>query len=296
MPHSILKKSESRPDTTPIPPAVRSREDRNQETALYHAQLLQQRKDLEALVLASTEALLDVPSSLDADPASPSPSDAALVKSLLRPFQPSDYDALIDERNINGQCGYVLCPQNKRKQDTKARYRILHGNGRDSDALKFVLTQSLEMWCSDECGKRAMYIKVQLIEEPAWTRANTSSGDIDLLENKITSDSEPTLIERMTSLGVGVAEDQLVDRLKALALERGNGNAPNRLRGLGEVDVRDKVSATSKVTSPEPLVGGSGSPYDSIEGYTPRYLVKTRKGKENGEEIGEEEEDMLPNI
>lgn len=290
MPHSILRNSESRRATTPAPPAARSREDRNQETALYHAQLLQQRKDVEALVLASTEALLDVPSSLDADPAYPSPSDAALVKNLLRLFQPSDYDALIEERNINEQCGYVFCPQNKRKQDTKAKYRILHGKGQESDTLKFVPTKSLEMWCSDECGKRAMYIMVQLNEEPAWTRANTSNGDIDLLENKRFSDSETTLIEGMTNLGVGLAEDQLVESLKALALEKGNGNAPSRLRGLRELDVHEKIGAKGEVSFPKSL--GSGSPYDSIEGYTSRFLVKTAKGKENDEE----EEDMLPTI
>ncbi len=80
MPHSILKKTNFSDITTPAPPAARSREDRDRETALHHAQLLQQRKDVEALVLASIEALLDVPSSLDADPAHPHPSDAALVR------------------------------------------------------------------------------------------------------------------------------------------------------------------------------------------------------------------------
>lgn len=292
MPHSILKKSKFPPATKSEPPAGRSREDRNQETALYHAQLLQQRKDVEALVLASTEALLDVPSSLDADPAHPSPSDATLVKNLLRPFQPSDYDALIEERNINEQCGYVLCPQNNKKQDTKAKYRILHGKGKDLDALKFVLTQSLEMWCSDDCGKRAIFIKVQLNEEPAWTRANSTSGDIELLEDKTSLESGTTLVEGMKKLNVGLAEDQFVERMKALAIERGNGEAPSRPRGLGDLNVRENNSANSKLLSPKSWVGGSGSPHDSIEGYTPRFVGTTLKGKENDEE----EEDLLHTI
>lgn len=293
MPHSILKKTNSSGIPTPAPPAAHSREDRDRETALHHAQLLQQRKDVEALVLASIEALLDVPSSVDADPAHPSPSDAALVKNLLRPFQPSDYDDLIEERNINEQCGYVLCPQNKKKQDTKARYRILHGTGKTPDALKFVPTQSLEMWCSDDCGKRAMYIKVQLNEELAWIRANSPSGDIELLEDRHSSNGAMSLVEGMTSLNVAPAEDHSVKRVKALAVERGDSSASSRPNRLGEVCIREKIIANSRTPCPEAPGGPSPSPRGSIEGYTPRFMGKIVKGEETDEK---EEDDLLPTL
>ena len=97
MPHSILKKFKPPSTILPSPPAARAQDERNKETALYHARLLQQRKDVEALILASTETLLNLPSSPSADPACPSSSDALLVKDALKPFQLSDYDVLIEE-------------------------------------------------------------------------------------------------------------------------------------------------------------------------------------------------------
>lgn len=288
MPHSILKNSTS-PSTAP---AERSRKDRNEEVALHHAQLIQQRKDTEALILASTEALLDLPLTLTADPAHPSPSDASLVKKHLRPFQPSDYDALIDERNVNEHCGYVLCPRKNRKQDTRARYRILQDKGKTSDALKVVTTQSLEKWCSDACGKKALYIKVQLDEEPAWTRIDPSSGDITLLEDKQPLESKVAMARGMSYLDLDLGEDRIVERLKALALERGDGKALNKPRGLAEVDVQEKIGANRKVLSPEPQLSGFGRPHDTIEGYTPNFSSKRVKEEENNED----EEDMLPTI
>ncbi|KAF6224933.1 hypothetical protein HO133_010127 [Letharia lupina] len=298
MPHSILKEAlSSIPNTSPSP--ARSRENRNQETALYHAQLLQQRKDVEALILASTEALLELPSSSAADPALPGLQDIKLVKNSLKPFQPSDYDSLIEERNINKQCGYVLCPRPNRQEDTKAKYRILHGKGRGSDRLKFVERHTLERWCSDDCGKRALYVKVQLNEEPAWTRAGSSGGDILLLEdernNQKQLDDDSNLIEKLRSLDMGLEEDEVMARMKALAIERGDGKAPSRSFGLAEIDVRENRNINGKASVPDPSVkernsdGGS----DSIEGYTPK---SSRKKTREPESDDNEDEDMMPTI
>ena len=76
--------------------------------------------------------------------------------------------------------------------------------------------------------------------------------------------------------------------MKALAIERGDGNAPSKPRGLAEVDVREEISANSRASPP--LVDRLG-PHYCIEGYTPRCLGKTVR-----EEQTEEEEDMLPTI
>lgn len=297
MPRSILKNTlSSFPNTTPSP--ARSREDRNKETALHHARLLQQRKDVEALILASTEALLELPSSPAADPARPRLQDITIVKASLKPFQPSDYDSLIEERNINRQCGYVFCPRPNRQEDTKAKYRILYGKGRGSNSLKFVEPQSLERWCSNDCGKRALYVKVQLNEEPAWNRVGSSGGDILFLEERndqrlIVDDS--TLIERLRSLESDLEEDEVVAKMKALAIERGDEKAPSRSFGLAGVDVRENRNLNGKSSAPEPCAKESDSAgsFDSIEGYTPKFSIRKSTEPESG---NDEDDDMMPTI
>ena len=285
MPHSILKNAVSSI-------SAQSRDDRNRETALYHAQLLQQRKDVEALILASTEALLELPSSPAADPARPCLQDTVLVKDSLKTFQPSDYDSLIEERNINKQCGYVLCPRPNRQEDTKAKYRILPS--KKGDTVNFVERHTLERWCSDACGKRALYVKVQLCEEPAWTRAGTAGGDIVLLEdernNQKKHEDDTALTEKLRSLDMGPEEDEVVTRMNALAIERGDKKAPSRSFGA-EIDVREKnvnSTAFAKASS-----GKAGDLEDSIEGHTPRFPRKEAKDEEFDNDT---DEDLMPTI
>ena len=286
MPHSILKNAVSSI-------SAQSRDDRNRETALYHAQLLQQRKDVEALILASTEALLELPSSPAADPARPCLQDTVLVKNSLKTFQPSDYDSLIEERNINKQCGYVLCPRPNRQEDTKAKYRILPS--KKGDTVNFVERHTLERWCSDACAKRALYVKVQLCEEPAWTRAGSAGGDIVLLEdernNQEKHEDDSTLTEKLRSLDMGLEEDEVVTRMNALAIERGDKKASSRSLGLAEIDVREKnvnSTAFAKASS-----GKAGDLEDSIEGHTPRFPRKEAKDEESDNDT---DEDLMPTI
>lgn len=290
MPHStsILKKT-LLPPSIPSQLSGRSREDRNRDTALYHADLLQQRKEAEAQIFASLETLLDLPSSPAANAACPSNADSAIVKNSLKPFQPSDYDSLIEERNISKQCGYVLCPKSNRQENTRAKYRILQSGGRGRHALKIVETNTLERWCSDDCGKRALYLKVQLNEEPAWTRTNTT-GDVALLidgsMNERGGKPESGLIEHLKSLDIGQLEDEVVAQTRALAIERGDGIAPSRTFGLA--DIRENIDTNSKVSAP-----GSGTKdrmvSNSIEGYTPRFSGRrlAEKDHDNVEDIME---------
>ena len=294
MPHSL---SNSILNTSPSP--AQSREDRNKETAVYHAKLLQQRKDAEALILASTELLVELPSSPVADPARPSLQDITLVKGSLKTFQPSDYDSLIEERNINKQCGYVLCPRPNRQEGTKAKYRILSGKGRGSNSLKFVERHTLERWCSDDCGKRALFVKVQLNEEPAWTRIASSSGDILLLEDERNSqkqlEDDSVLIEKLRSLDMGLEEDEVIARMKALAIERGDEKDSSRLFGLADIDVRETKGFNGKASAPEPSTkdGQFNGASDSIEGYTPIF---SRKKTRKQESDNDEDEDLMPTI
>ena len=299
MPKSILKKPLTT-DKAITEPAVRSREDRNRETALYHANLLQHRKDIEALVLASTETLLDFPPFSDSDLANPSSKDASIVKNLLKPFQPSDYDALIEERNINKKCGYVLCPRRNRLQDTQAKLRILQSKGRGADALRVVERQSLEKWCSDQCGKRALYIKVQLNEEPAWARAG-SVGDFVLLEDtpaaKQSQDVQSRPAEGLEKLDVGLGEEKVISAMKELAIERGDGDATSRASRLVDVAIHENTSAairgpSSPATSTK--CHGSGGLHNAVEGYRSKFSDGRIMQRDDLDE--DDDQDMIPNI
>ena len=296
MPQSILKKPKHHSPSLPNPPDVRFQEERPRETALHHAGLIQQRKDTESVILASTEALLDLPTSRSADPAHPSPSDKTFVTESLKPFQPSDYDALIEERNINGLCGYVLCPRPARKQDTKANFRILQGNDKANRTFKIVSRQSLEKWCSDDCGKRALYLKVQLDEEPSWTRANSSTGEINLLDDEPSgiddSQSEKDLLQSMSNLDLGEKEEKIVEGMKALAIERGDPRSSSRFRGLQTPPIRENLNTKERFQVQDPDVGEveTSSQFDAIEGYSPSFL------KGNAERDDARHEDILPII
>ena len=300
MPKSILKKPPATDKVIASPPP-HSREERNRETALYHANFLQQRRDVEALVLASTETLLDFPSLPDADPANPSSEDASAVKTLLKPFQPSDYDALIDERNIDRKCGYMLCPRSNKLQNTDAKLRILQSAGKGPDALRVVERQTLEKWCSDECGKRALYIRVQLNEEPAWTRAGGFSGNICLLENaprpKQSQEAGLILVQGLEKLEISLEEDRVVAAQKELAIERGDGDAVSRASRLVEVDIHENSNSSAKEpSSPTASIEHRETHglHGSIEGYNPK--LSNSKIVRRSDLGGDDDEDAIPNV
>lgn len=287
---SILKNVPNPNNSTQ--PAL-SPEDRNRETALYHANLLQQRKDVQTLIFEFTETLLDFPSSPASDPAQPSERDVVDVKNLLKSFQPSDYDSLIKERNIDKKCGYVLCPRANRLQDTDAKYRIFHGKNNGIQSLRFVEREELERWCSDDCGKRALFVRVQLSDEPAWSRAAGSGGDFTLLDegdqHQQRLDADGELAQKLQNLDVGYGEERLIAGLKDLAIERGDGNTSERRSRLIDVDIHENEGRGN--TPPAPSHRLSNVLWSSIEGYNPRL-----KGGRPSLEDDEENEDMMPTI
>ena len=286
IPKSILKPATPSNSLSPS-----SKEDRNLEIALHHAGLLQQRKDVQAQILAATEILLDIPTSSNADPARPSQGDASTVINSLQDFQPADYDVLIEERNINRQCGYVLCPRPNRHQETNAKYRIIHGKGRGADAMKFVETNSLEKWCSDECEKRGLYIKLQLVEEPAWTRTSSPKGEIVLLQDVYTdeanSQDEIGLLESMKDLDISLGEEKLVASMKALAIERGDASAPSRSFGLAEIQEKYPIEVQR-----DPGHLQEFEPHNAIEGYCPHFGGQPMRQKD----LDSDQEDMMRTI
>ena len=258
---SILKKAF-------YPATSRSREDRDREVALYHANLLQERKDIELKILLNTEILIDYPlASKRYDASNPSPSDTRSFKDLIQFFQPSDYDALIVERNIIERCGYGLCSNNRVKDGAAGKYRLIGKTGRAQD-FKVVEKGELEKWCSSACAKRAMYVRVQLNDTPAWERGPAYGTEIELLD-------EPRLPEGKVVGGVDgmtlTNSDELEKKQNAanLALERGDTGLAAK-KGLVFVDITEKdVPKPAKAPSleAEDLSRRLGSLHMEIEGH-----------------------------
>ncbi|MCJ1383513.1 hypothetical protein MMC17_006627 [Xylographa soralifera] len=265
MPKSILKKfplkNKISETATSEPPQPNPREIRNREIALQHAHLIQQRKDVESSILAATETLLDFPSCQTADPAHPAFADVIQVKTLLQTFQPADYDSLVEERNIDGKCGYVLCPRAHKIEKRKSLYRILKSGSNKDKSVEVMTKEELERWCSTDCGKRALYLRVQLSEVPAWERPGTASILLYGEHEQRNRDQHREEAELTT----------VTASLKQLAIERGekyNGKAASTVDVSireHEVPLRPNENAFQ-----EDDYHQSSRIYDSIEGYVPR--------------------------
>lgn len=224
----ILKKTNKTPTSTTTSSttgatAAATKKPDPREIAIKHAQIIHDRRALEDTVTDSIILLSKLPDIQSAttstsEPASTSSSSppsasenttaaeaaAALFKSHIRLFQPSDYDALIEERNAQGRCGYALCSNPRRRLPPgTGAFKILNF-GRSDFAI--VPRAEAERWCAGggggsskgkgdgkgkgssggggtvTCARRAMYVRVQLLETAAWERAGIESIAIELLE------------------------------------------------------------------------------------------------------------------
>ncbi|KAJ5438620.1 uncharacterized protein N7458_009618 [Penicillium daleae] len=248
--------------------------------ALQHAHQIQAQKDAENMILDRIIDLLSLPSSPSADPAAPSAADSHAFKSALLSFRTGDYDSLIMERNNEGLCGYGLCPReyrNERGRNQTFQFRWgakgsgPGGRGRNMD---IVPREKVEKWCSDECAERALFLRVQLTEQPVWER-RASEGritSIELLEEARAK--RPKRRTEGSTSAAAVAADlnklniQDPERAQELAMERGDTSLPFR-GGRVNVQIKEKEqSSTSSASAPqwrpEDAKGGS------IEGYVPK--------------------------
>ncbi|RCI09465.1 hypothetical protein L249_3658 [Ophiocordyceps polyrhachis-furcata BCC 54312] len=230
------------------------------DVALQHARLLQQRKDLEAEILDSLLLLAEYPlvRSADLSASSPAPSDVSGFKTHVRLFQPSDYTDLVEERNVNGLCGYALCPRPRRQVGPGGEWKI-------TAAGDIVRRKDLEMWCSDHCARRALYVQVQLNETAAWERAGISEIQIDLYDETptySTTKAEDVRLEYRRNAAREAA---------ALALERSEPANSTKV----------KIGITEKDTgAPDPInLSDASSPTDHllIEGHETQLPFRPRK-------------------
>jgi len=261
-----------------LPEHLRTANPAHLATALHHASLIERRKALEHTILLSLEALVDFPAS-SSPAARPSPADIQAFKSLLRPFQPSDFDSLIEERGINDRCGYALCPNPApSKGDARGGYRLFGAGGKAKD-FKIVKAAEAGRWCSGDCARRAMYVKVQLSETPAWERDAGYGGDIELLgERQALSARErrdEQLAQDLKKLDIICdPEGRGVEDRKDLALERGEMTPAAVMRGgLVEVHVKEKevskLAVAPSLDDEEVIDGMRG--LHLVEGYASRF-------------------------
>lgn len=295
----ILKKPKTGPsptDSASITPAVKSDPRDPRAIAIHHARLLQDRKDTEARIFDNILVLLDYPLHASHSASSPHPDDISGFVSLVRIFQPSDYDDLIVERNLSdNRCGYALCPNQRRKLKGAGKFKLINQGKRDFDIVE---TQELEKWCSTECTRRALYVKVQLNETAAWERVGLPEIGIDLYPEKdkrvdtptsAGDDEAPKTEPEPDQLAKEVANLQFEQDTKAatdataLALERGDDvrNMPTR---TVEIAIREKAVITA---AQAPSLDANTTSSDSIEGY------KARFGTDTYDEDGDDARDWL---
>ncbi|POS72723.1 hypothetical protein DHEL01_v208887 [Diaporthe helianthi] len=263
--------------------------------ALQHARILQDRKDAEAQILEHVITLLDFPRNRSAPASDPDPADARDFAGLVRIFQPSDYDDLITERNLDGdKCGYVLCGNTRRRYKGAGTYKLVNKGRRDFDIVE---TRELEKWCSAGCARRALWVKVQLNETAAWERVGLPDIGIELypegeeagsgeaakgVGGSDNSAAEQTSGEAKKSepkrLAAEMSRLQLREDRKAaedaknLALERGEDAKAAPPRSKVDVVVREKTVTTQ---AEAPALGDGAD--DSIEGYKVKFSTEPEK-------------------
>jgi hypothetical protein len=150
-PKSILKKTTASDTTTTLDIHPKSDAERKRlQVAIQHAHLIQEQKAILRANLDAIEELCEYPAS-----STPTEAETRAFLHYMTCFQPSDYDALIEERHVYDRCGYTLCANPPRKSNARAPW---------------LRAKAALAWCSDDCAKRALYIKAQLDETPAWER------------------------------------------------------------------------------------------------------------------------------
>lgn len=265
----ILKKTKAATSATEpteqqrgaIPP------DEARQVAIRHATIIQQQKAIHQKVLDHLIELSEHPRVRGAghSAASPAASDVAEFKAKVRTFQPTDYDDLIEERNVNDLCGYALCPK-PRKRYGPGTFKAVNQGRPD---FKIMPIEELEKWCSQDCARRALYVKVQLNETAAWERIGIPDIEIELMGEKETGKDS----ELAADIGrLKMEEEKKAEKSSTLALERGDTTEQSKgSTNLVDFTIREKK--TTAVPEPPSLEAEDDDEGEDmlLEGYKPRF-------------------------
>ena len=235
---------------------------RNLRIALRHANRIQYQKDVQSQVLSNIETLLEIPRGTTS-----TPSEALKFSSLVQFFQPSDFDSLVEERRIDGKCGYALC--------SEAPRAVTLG----SSAAWKLKGKGAAHYCNNGCLRKALYVKTQLSEVPSWERELDQQVEIVLPE-----DDRPAGPPSHSAAAQRVQER--VANEHDLALERGETAASFK---PGQVMASSIVEKPTGFSMSPNLGSQSQSSYTAIEGYEPRK--KTKRGTESTQPGDDDDED-----
>jgi hypothetical protein len=268
-PKGILKKPKSTPGASAPPPSEPTPLPLEQQIAIQQAKLLLQQRgeDIKPPVSLDTfERLSKFPVTRGAsiNAASPSPEDVREFIEAVQDFLPREYQDLIEERNCLGNCGYALCPRPRRK--FKGEFKILSSG--------IAKVADLNMWCSDDCARRALFIKVQL-DNPSYVKKNGQqvvkielddeskhSNRRQALKNGAAKTDESELAKSMERLEIDKRTQTTRDKT-ALAVERGDARRPTQ---QVEVTIHEK-STTAPAKAPDL----DGDAHLMVEGHKPTF-------------------------
>ncbi|CAD0095570.1 unnamed protein product [Aureobasidium vineae] len=275
-PKSILKKTSSHTNTSDPSDSLTATlkikpksdiERKRLQTAISHATLIQEQKAILRKNLDAIEELSDIPLESCASVAETERFLDAMVD-----FQGSDYDALIEERHVNGRCGYALCANAPRKALPKAPW---------------IKDRGQEMWCTDACAKKALYIKAQLSETPAWERRAGDRNPLVLYGGSQTSSSPQQM-----QLPVRQKATPTEISGRELAYERGEVDtvAAAKMDMVLAAQVQEN-SIISSVMPPTATSFADSDVHDLIEGYQPRGVQQGNRITIKSEDADSEHED-----
>ena len=244
-----------------------TREQQLRNIALRRAYDIEDKKRLQTQITDLVIECFDLPSQKvikesPSDLTPPAQSDVSTFKRALTLFQPSDFDDLVYERNIDHRCGYALCSRPNKQLGSAVKV----WNGRYGSDFELVRREELERWCSGVCARKAAFVTKQLSTEPAWVRSEPYPV-VKLLEE---SEKLDTDVDQTVEL-----EANMTERMRRLALERGD---------LG-IDEWTKVIVSEKADRISPSSVPPSLSQESIEGYQTRRvhfasLLAPRKGGE----------------
>lgn len=245
---SILKQqtTQSKPAVSDEQKAKAERDRKNLGIALHHANKIQSRKDIEASILSNIETLLEIPIS-----GIPTAVEASQFVTYITSFQPSDFDSLVEERTIDGKCGYSLCANQPRSTTL------------GPSATWKLKGQGAEHYCSNACFKKALYVKTQLSTVPAWERQPGEQPQIALHE-------DDACLFRVADHRENI---QPYSRSNDMDLAQERGEKPGAFRP-NQVMTDNIVEKSSTPRQFTVTTNGTSASHDSIEGYVPAKASK----------------------
>lgn len=252
---SILKQSPSRTSRATDEQKAQADKDRtNLNIALKHAYLIQHRKDVEASILDSLTLLIDYPAQSEY-----TGEEANNFIKLIQPFQPSDYDNLIEERNIDGRCGYALCANAPRSQTM-------------GSSAAWKLKTGMSVWCSDHCARKGLHVKAQLSAVPAWERIPEQQPEILLHEDDRPPEDDTAARRANRARRINEWRDKVAN-VEELAMERGEKSTSFRPDQVMTESIVEKIPRPTNAREPEMPFGQA----NSIEGYQPKMPGNSKK-------------------